>query len=106
MILVKEDSKEYGPTRNFTKKANQIIVMHDDGTFAYYVHLDYNQVFVEEGMMIEAGQPIGLSGLTGFTTKPHLHFVVMRDRGISIPIKFKGVKKQVPEQGKHYLRKK
>lgn len=104
VIFTKRDSKEHGKDRSFMNKANKIIIMHSDGTFGHYVHLDFNQVFVEEGMGIEAGQPIGLSGMTGFTTKPHLHFVVMRERGQSIPIKFENVKNDVPIQGKKYKR--
>ena len=106
VILVKEDSKEHGPTRKFIDKGNKIIIMHSDGTFGHYVHLDFKGAFVEEGDKIEAGQPIGLSGFTGFTTKPHLHFVVMRERGLSIPIKYKGVRgHDVPEEGTRYRRK-
>lgn len=74
--------------KSFRSKANQIIIMHDDGTFAYYVHLDTNGTLVKVNDYVEADQPIGISGFTGYTTKPHLHFVV-RNFDKAIPIQFK-----------------
>lgn len=74
--------------KSFRNKANQIVIVHDDGTFAYYVHLDTNGALVEVNDYVIAGQPIGIAGFTGYTTKPHLHFVV-RNFDAAIPIEFK-----------------
>ncbi len=74
--------------KDFRGKENQIIVKHDDGTFAYYVHLDTNGTLFKVNDYVEAGQPIGISGFTGYTTKPHLHFVV-RNFDTAIPVQFK-----------------
>ncbi|TBN03577.1 M23 family metallopeptidase [Hyunsoonleella flava] len=74
--------------KSFRDKANQIVIVHDDATFAYYVHLDTNGTLVEVNDYVEAGQPIGIAGFTGYTTKPHLHFVV-RNYDTAIPIEFK-----------------
>ncbi|WP_052143635.1 M23 family metallopeptidase [Wocania ichthyoenteri] len=82
--------KKHGGKR-FISKANQIIIMHDDGTFAYYVHLDKDGTLVKVNDYVEASQPIGISGFTGYTTKPHLHFVV-RNYDMAIPIQFKNKK--------------
>lgn len=76
--------------RSFQQRANKVVVQHSDGTFASYVHLSHGAVFVEEGEHVARGQRIGLSGVTGFTRGPHLHFVVRRERDIAIPIKFEG----------------
>lgn len=72
--------------------ANFVVIAHDDGTTGEYYHLEKNGVLVERGERIEAGQKIALSGNTGHTTMPHLHFGVYRaeswGRYQSIPVRF------------------
>jgi murein DD-endopeptidase MepM/ murein hydrolase activator NlpD len=58
--------------------ANFIVILHDDGTTGEYYHLQQDGALVEVGDRIDAGQKIGLSGNTGHTTMPHLHFAVYR----------------------------
>ena len=61
---------------------------------ALYAHLKAEGVLVRVGQRVRAGQQIGLSGNTGFTTGPHLHFVVQVNRGMrleSIPVRIAGV---------------
>ena len=77
------------------------MVLHDDGSMASYVHLDYEGVLVNLGDKVETGQAIGISGMTGFTTLPHLHLVIYKAKGISIPFQFKGERK-VLKKGKFY----
>lgn len=109
VISMKEDSKKYGRTRKYSKYANFIVVQHDDGTTAYYYHLNFNGVLIENGDTVQRGQAIGISGMTGFTTVPHLHFVVRKpteDRGnISIPIEFEGYVGKKFKQGRRYKRR-
>lgn len=72
--------------------ANYIIILHDDETTGEYYHLQQNGALVTPGEYVEAGQLIGLSGNTGHTTMPHLHFGVYRaeagGREQSIPVSF------------------
>ena len=89
VIRVREDFTERGG-RDMIDKANLINVLHEDGTIAAYVHLDHNGALVEVGEQVELGQPIGISGFTGFTTTPHLHFVVRKARNESIHFRFEG----------------
>ena len=102
VILVKEDSKTHGKTRDYIDYANKIKILHDDGTIADYVHLDFNGALVKVGDQVKTGQPIGISGLTGFTTLPHLHFVVYKEQSVAIPIFFKKHKGKVLKKGKFY----
>jgi len=72
--------------------ANFIVVMHDDGTTGEYYHLQQDGALVDEGERVEAGQQIGLSGNTGHTALPHLHFAVYkatrRALAQSVPVTF------------------
>ena len=74
-------------------RANLIRILHDDGTMAVYAHLRTEGALVRIGQRVRAGQQIGLSGNTGFTTGPHLHFAVQVNRGMqleSLPFKMRG----------------
>lgn len=53
---------------------NYIIVRHDEGYETRYAHLI--APLVAAGQRVEAGVAIGLSGNTGNSTGPHLHFEV------------------------------
>ncbi|MFL4905500.1 M23 family metallopeptidase [Streptomyces sp. MMS24-I2-30] len=50
----------------------QIVIRHSDGYCTQYAHLA--AVAVGEGDRVDSGQWIGLSGTTGNSTGPHLHF--------------------------------
>ncbi|KAB1231488.1 M23 family metallopeptidase [Chryseobacterium viscerum] len=63
------------PTRSCVDKANYITILHPDGTFAQYYHLKQNGVKVNIGDQVKKGDVIGLSGNTGWSKGPHLHFV-------------------------------
>ena len=52
-------------------------VKHDETYTTLYAHL--NSFTVELGQQIEQGQVLGLSGFTGRSTGPHLHFEIRRD---------------------------
>jgi len=51
---------------------NYIAIKHKDGTTSYYLHLSKRSVGV--GANVKARQVIGLSGNTGRSNGPHLHF--------------------------------
>lgn len=105
VYFVKEDSKEHCRTRKCVDMANKIYIIHDDDTMAHYVHLDFEGALVDVGDIVEANQPIGISGMTGFTTIPHLHFVLYKSGSISIPFTFNGIKHKKLKQGRYYTKK-
>ena len=58
--------------------ANFITLYHPhSGLMTQYVHLAPEGSFVAVGDTVSRGQPIGLAGLTGFTSVQHLHFNVL-----------------------------
>lgn len=72
--------------------ANYIVILHNDGTTGEYYHLAKDGALVTVGESVGRGQKIGLSGNTGHSTRPHLHFGVYRATSSghtqSIPVRF------------------
>ncbi|MBI38728.1 MAG: peptidase M23 [Leptospiraceae bacterium] len=54
-----------------------IIIKHDNGLKTLYAHL--SRINVRVGQSVKGGQRIGVSGSTGMSTGPHLHFEVIRN---------------------------
>ncbi|MCS6972358.1 MAG: M23 family metallopeptidase [Turneriella sp.] len=70
-VLLTGDQGAYGHT---------IFVENNDGTVAWYAHL--TDSVVKPGDKIVRGQFIGISGNTGRSTGPHLHFEIRTQQGI------------------------
>jgi murein DD-endopeptidase MepM/ murein hydrolase activator NlpD len=74
----------------YGERANLVRVLHDDGSMAVYAHLQENAVYVRVGDRVSVGQQIALSGNTGYSSGPHLHFCVQVNTGmrlVSIPFR-------------------
>ena len=66
---------------------NYVMIQHDDSTVARYIHLKQGGVRVKVGQVVRQGERIALSGNTGDTGGPHLHFDVQRC-GPNLPPKY------------------
>lgn len=93
VVMDVEDDFNRGGTdmEKFAHKANHVRLLHDDGTMTLYAHLDLASVRVRPGGQVRAGQVLARSGNTGYTSGPHLHFVVQQNTGmelVSLPFRF------------------
>ena len=59
-----------------------IMIIHGNGLSTLYSHL--SSVDVVKGQQVSTKQLIGLSGMTGYATGPHLHFGVYATQGMQI----------------------
>ncbi len=75
---------------------NFIVVLHDDGTAGRYIHVTAQGALVKSNDFVAQGDALALSGNSGNSTAPHLHFDVIDGTCIpgelqiciSIPINF------------------
>jgi murein DD-endopeptidase MepM/ murein hydrolase activator NlpD len=92
VVGVKDDSDVGGGDKKYEWDANYILIKHSDGTLGHYVHLQKGGVRVKIGQMVKVGDWIGLSGTTGYSTGPHLHFAVFKAQSgkerQTLPIKY------------------
>jgi hypothetical protein len=75
----------------YLTRSNHVRILHDDGTMAVYAHLQANSLRVRQGTQIARGQWIANSGNTGYSSGPHLHFVIQLNVGMtmeSLPFRF------------------
>lgn len=101
VIRTQKDNNKGGLRRSYRKYANYVVIAHEDGTRAGYWHLQKNGVLVNVGDTVRQGQPIGLSGKTGYSAFPHLHFFVWAGKESNwqqLPTRFQ------TKKGPRYLR--
>jgi murein DD-endopeptidase MepM/ murein hydrolase activator NlpD len=62
-----------------TTKANYVLVDHGNGYFTWYLHMRSGSVAVSPGQAVTAGTQLGLTGSSGLSNWPHLHFETHKD---------------------------
>ena len=77
--------KAVGDTDTVCPKASYgkwVLLEHGNGLSTLYAHLSV--VSVASGQSVRTGDVIGLSGNTGYTTGPHLHFTLYASQGVRV----------------------
>jgi len=82
--------------REFFNYGKTIVIDHGLGIFSLYLHLDEIKVF--EGKEVKKGKIIALSGNTGYSIEPHLHFSLKINEASVDPLKFIEITNQHLEQ--------
>ena len=88
---MEDDFHGAAQTERYLTHSNQVRILHEDGTMAVYAHLQANSLRVRQGAVVKRGQWIANSGNTGFSSGPHLHFVIQLNAGMaleSLPFRF------------------
>ncbi len=74
-VIISEYSKSYG---------NYVVVYHGTGNSTLYAHMSSRKVSV--GQQVKQGDVLGITGSTGNSTGPHLHFEIKENNTIINPI--------------------
>lgn len=78
VIKVESNYTQSGKVPELLDKANEVVILHEDGTMGRYAHLGPGRQLVQPGQQVKDGDAIGYSGSTGFSSGPHLHLAVTR----------------------------
>ena len=81
-VIVSQYSSSYG---------NYVVISHGSGNTTLYAHMSSRKV--EVGQYVEQGAVIGITGSTGHSTGPHLHFEVT-ENGVRVNPLSHGAKPQ------------
>ncbi|TFH24076.1 MAG: M23 family metallopeptidase [Myxococcales bacterium] len=73
---------------NWKANGNCIEIRYDDGVIAKFLHLNENRV--KQGDRVRVGQVIALTGNTGHSTAPHLHYQLDRGDKTIDPLEYHG----------------
>lgn len=68
------------------KKGNYLWMVHKNGNETLYCHC--SKILVEKDAVIRAGEAIALSGSTGYSTGPHLHFCIRENGKMVDPLNY------------------
>lgn len=74
-------------------QANFIRILHHDGSMAVYAHLQHGSLRIAPGQQVQAGDHIANTGNSGYSSGPHLHFVLQVNAGMrlqSVPLRIAG----------------
>ncbi|NOY24546.1 MAG: M23 family metallopeptidase, partial [Oligoflexia bacterium] len=77
---------------NHANNGNCVEIQLDDGYLVKFLHLSENRI--EAGQRVTAGQVVALSGNTGHSTAPHLHYEMHKDGKVVDPLDYHALDQQ------------
>ncbi len=77
IVVTSEESYSYG---------NYVMIAHGNGRYTLYAHMSKRMVSVDD--VVKQGDVIGLVGMTGYATGPHLHFEVYEGEARVDPLQY------------------
>lgn len=77
---------------NWNSNGNCLELQYPDGTLVKYLHLSENKV--KPGDKVEADQVIALTGNTGHSTAPHLHYQINQGDKVLDPLDYHGTERR------------
>ena len=109
VVIKVVDKNNYACTDESCKEYNNMVtIYHSDGTMADYAHIQQNGSRVKVGDKVKKGSLIAISGNTGWSSGPHLHFCCYFYKGtnrVTIETKFKmGRKIETLKEGEKYTK--
>ena len=82
-----------GETNTNQLFGNYVIIDHGNAEFSVLAHFMNNSIIVDLGDLVTKGQIIGLSGNSGNSTEPHLHYHLQNNpsigQGEGLPAQFR-----------------
>ncbi|MFC1682240.1 M23 family metallopeptidase [Nanoarchaeota archaeon] len=80
--ITKNWNKSEVPPKEFMSEdeqdGNYVVLEHDKGELSIYSHLKPGNINVRQGDEVKTGDLLGYIGHTGWSIKPHLHFMVFK----------------------------
>lgn len=84
IVAIIDNNNKWGPTIESAEFLNYITLLHDANgvpEYSQYCHLAQDSVKklgLAVGSKVKLGDQIGVVGMTGWTDRPHLHFIAFR----------------------------
>ena len=91
-LFTPRDAKVARANWNLAANGNCVELHFADGVVAKYLHL--SRTDVSAGERVSAGDTIGLSGNTGHSTGPHLHYQLNRGKQVVDPLDYHGTERR------------
>lgn len=72
----KEEEPPIEHMKEEEQNGNYVVIEHNNRELSIHSHLKKDSIIVKEGEDVKTRQKIGLSGNTGWSIEPHLHYMI------------------------------